>query len=856
MRRFPHLLGGLSLLRWPSSCLGASKASWARSLVAILILWLLEVAPMAHAISLAYDIIIVGGSFSAPAAALAAARTNPQAQILLVEPTDWLGGQTTSQGVAAIDNAWHDPGATLMRNQPSLYYPADYLDFLDRLKNAPASAPGEGFTPNGSCWVSREAFDPRTAAWVLDQMIAQTTNVTVLRMTVVKRVQTRSISDEFGPALEITSLTLVQRTPKPGYIPHSKLLSQEITDWYSTTDSSDFTKTLYEVTARDSQKGLVVIDASETGDVIVLSGALYTVGRELTTEEMAEDGTPPACDEHGSQATVFPFCMTDNPTTHSEDELKAPWPDFDSYFADQSATYFSFGSYTYNRIWTYRRLKCNGPLWSFDTVNLGDVSMQNWYPGNDYPYGSIYKSRSDCAAEASDWRGGLDLTHLAQAEKHAVAWYFYMKQRRTTSWDTRMPHGTTDSLNMMGTGSGLSKFPYIRCCRRIIGLSNFRLTSRYLVNTAASDYSGGTSWRFYDSVGIGNYAVDVHPTKNSTGISPPFSKAAPFYIPYRALGSVNIRNLLAGGKQIATTYITNACYRLHPIEWAIGSAGGTAAGMMSAQGLSNMDLLDTPTLRQLQSAVRTNSPIHWAAFDSNPFPPNNGDLVVNNLRPIQNGVPFRVEVYHHRAVRARIFADGAFLGETTTKANGRLVLNNCLAPSTTTTFVAYCYDGAGQLLDVLVLGPGGTDFSIVDDSDSTRFSLSGTWTTGTAQPDKYGTTYRYSWGTNPPSSATWKLYVPTPGIYEVYVWYPQASNRATDSPFTVYHAQGTTTVRINQQINGGRWVLLGQFQFRGDGTDKVVLTNDIADTSKLVVADAVKTVFVDVPTGVSEWQLE
>lgn len=805
---------------------------------------------------LAYDIVIVGGSFSAPAAALAASRTNPNAQILLVEPTDWLGGQATSQGVAAIDNAWHDPGATLMRTQPTLYYPADYLDFLNRLKNAPPEAPGEGFAPNGSCWVSREAFDPRTAVWVLDQMLAETTNVTVMRMTVVKRVQTAPVSDDFGNALRITSMTLIQRTPKPGYQPHSKLLSQEITDWYSPSESSDFSKSLYDVIPRDPQKGFVVIDASETGDVIVLSGAVYTVGREQTTEEMAEDGTPPACNETGSQATVFPFCMTDNPTTHSEDELKSPWPDFDSYYATQSSTYFSFGSYTYNRIWTYRRLKNTGPLWSFDSVNLGDVSMQNWYPGNDYPYGSIYKTKSQCAAEAANWQGGLDLTHVAQAEKHAVAWYFYMKERRTTTWDTRMPHGTTDPLNMMGTGHGLSKFPYIRCCRRIIGLDNFRLTSRYLVNTAAANYNGGTSWRFYDSVGIGNYAVDVHPTKNSSGISPSFSKAAPFYIPYRALGSTNVRNLLAGGKGIATTYITNACYRLHPIEWVIGSAGGTAAGMMSAQGLSNLDLLDTPTLRQLQANVRTNSPIHWAAFDSDPYPRNNGDLIVNNLNPIQDGVPFRVEVYHHRAVRAKVYIDGNFVGETTTKANGRLVLNNVLAPSSAVSFVAYCYDAAGNLLDTIILGPDSTDFSIVDDSDPQRFSLSGSWTTGTAQPNKYGTSYRYSWGYNQPSTATWKLYIPIPGIYELYLWYPESSNRATDAPFTVYHAQGTTTIRVNQQINGGRWVLLGQFRFRGDGTDKVVLSNAISDTSKLVVADAVKTVFVDVPARVSHWELE
>ena len=120
--------------------------------------------------SLQFDIVVNGGSFSAPAAAIAAARVNPAAQVLLVEPTDWLGGQSTSQGVSAIDNAWHSPGGALMRDNQAIYYPADYLDFLNRLKNKPPEAPGTGMAPNGSAWVSREAFDPRTGAWVLDQM--------------------------------------------------------------------------------------------------------------------------------------------------------------------------------------------------------------------------------------------------------------------------------------------------------------------------------------------------------------------------------------------------------------------------------------------------------------------------------------------------------------------------------------------------------------------------------------------------------------------------------------------------------------------------------------------------------------
>ena len=42
----------------------------------------------------------------------------------------------------------------------------------------------------------------------------------------------------------------------------------------------------------------------------------------------------------------------------------------------------------------------------------------------------------------------------------------------TTAWDTHLLR-TTDTLNMMSTGTGLAKFPYIRCTRRIIGV--FRL---------------------------------------------------------------------------------------------------------------------------------------------------------------------------------------------------------------------------------------------------------------------------------------------------------------------------------------------------------------------------------------------
>jgi hypothetical protein len=807
---------------------------------------------MATATTLTADIVVNGGSFSAPAVALAAARTSPTASILLLEPTDWLGGQATSQGVSAIDNAWHSPAAALMRDNPTLYYPADYRDFLNRMRPPlPPTAPGKGLAPAGTCWVSREAFDPRTGAWVLDQMMAEYPNITVLKMTVVKSVATVPVTDEFGTGVVITSLTLVRRQPAGGYVPHTKLTSQEIADWYSTADSADFTKTILTVVPRNPARGLVVVEASELGDAMVLSGASYTVGRELTTEEMSEAGVPPACDEDGGQATVYPFCMTDAATPAPENELKAGFPGFDDYYTSQVANYFSLGSYSWARVWTYRRLLTTGPLYANDTVSPGDVTMQNWYPGNDYPYASFYLNRAAAAGQSGNWMGGVDPAVLYEAEKHAVAWYFFMKANRTTPWDTQYPRGA-HPLNMMGTGHGLAKFPYIRCCRRGIGLHNFRLTSRYFVNTQAAGYSGGTSYRFYDSVGIGNYAVDIHPTRVSTGLSPPFTYAAPFYIPYRALGSANVRNLLLAGKNIATTYISNAAYRLHPIEWAIGSGAGTAAGLMARDGLTNYGLLDAPALRALQAAVAANSPIHWAAFDTSPTVARNGDLIVNDLKPVQNGVPFRVEVYHHRGVRARVYLGASFLGETTTRANGRLLLTGVTAPANSTGFLAHVYDASGNLLDIIAQSAGIEDPFIVDNVDP-RFSLMGSWTIASAQPDKYGSSYAYCWGYSAPSTATWLLSVPSPGQYEVFVWYPQASNRATDSPFTVHHADGQTTKRINQQIRGGQWVSLGTFRFAGLNGDRVVLSNSIADTSKLVVADAVR-IAGPLNAGVAEWQ--
>lgn len=123
--------------------------------------------------------------------------------------------------------------------------------------------------------------------------------------------------------------------------------------------------------------------------------------------------------------------------------------------------------------------------------------------------------------------------------------------------------------------------------------------------------------------------------------------------------------------------------------------------------------------------------------------------------------------------------------------------------------------------------------------DNTSAAYVGTWSTGTGSRDKYNTDYRYKTGGTGTAKVTWNLNVPSTGKYEVCVWFPQGSNRTTAARYTVNHAAGSSLVTINQQTKGGRWVRLGDYNINA-GSGSVVLTDQVPDTTKVVMADAVK----------------
>lgn len=127
---------------------------------------------------------------------------------------------------------------------------------------------------------------------------------------------------------------------------------------------------------------------------------------------------------------------------------------------------------------------------------------------------------------------------------------------------------------------------------------------------------------------------------------------------------------------------------------------------------------------------------------------------------------------------------------------------------------------------------------------------SGAWPASSADPGLYGTNYATAAAGTGHGQAIWSFTVPASGLYTVSAWWTTNTNRATNAPFTVFHAGGQSTVLVNQQQNGDQWNPLGQYTFQSGKTYFVTL-NDNANG--VVVADAIRV--QSLPSAVADWTL-
>ena len=528
------------------------------------------------------DVIIIGGGLGGCAAAIAALRAGKR--VIITEPTDWLGGQLTQQAVPPDEHPWIETtGRTLayadLRTKIRDYYRRNY-PLTDAAKAKADLNPG-----NGS--VSRLCHEPRVALAVLDEMLAAACS----RRQLIVLLNSRPVSATVH-ADRIEAVTI------------ENLAGQ-------TTQLS----------------GTYFIDASEEGDLLPLVQAEYAIGME-SQRETDEPHAPLEAAPGHVQSFTWCFAMDhvpdesgliDRPRDYDfwkshVPPLTPPWPG-----KLLSLTYsnprtlapreLSFVPGTAQNpapktsslnLWMYRRIA--DPTLLVGEPRGSGITIVNW-PQNDYMLGAI--TTEDEQSRKTHWDASRQLS---------LSFLYWLQTEAPRPDGGQGWPGLRLRKDVVGTADGLAKYPYIREARRI--KSEFTILEQHLTRESRRKVlSNGSlplaATEYIDSVGVGYYALDLHPRIGGANYLD--LESLPFQIPLGALIPRRLTNLIAGGKTIGTTHISNGCYRLHPVEWNIGESAGWLAAYCIDKSLVPRQVRNDPTTLQDLQRVLTQQgiPLAW-----------------------------------------------------------------------------------------------------------------------------------------------------------------------------------------------------------------------------------------------------
>jgi len=217
-----------------------------------------------------------------------------------------------------------------------------------------------------------------------------------------------------------------------------------------------------------------------------------------------------------------------------------------------------------SNLWVYRRIA--------DRTNFlpdayrSDITLVNW-PQNDYWGGDLVTASPEQRKEL-----------LRRAKQLSLSLLYWMQTEAPRAGGGYGWKGLRLRSDIVGTEDGLARYPYVRESRRI--RAEFTVLERYVGTDMRMKETGKpreevTAEKFQDSVGVGSYRIDLHPSAGGTNYIDVSS--LPFQIPLGALIPRRVENLLPACKNLGATHITNGCYRLHPVEWNIGEAAGALA---------------------------------------------------------------------------------------------------------------------------------------------------------------------------------------------------------------------------------------------------------------------------------------
>lgn len=480
------------------------------------------------------EVLVVGAGLGGIAAALqlcAAGRS-----VILTEPLSMIGGQVTTQLTAPLDEH-----PLIETHETSV----GYLRFrnLVRAQYLGVKNPGAG-------WVSNLCFEPLVGLAVLQDMLRPWVEAGLLRVLLETRPQHVHHSGEQG------------------------------------IQSIGFTDPFGELVISARQ----IIDATELGDLLPLSGAPWVIGSEGRRAH-AESFALPVPDPLAEQActVVAALVREDNAAPLGPPPRNYEmWRDTQPFSLNLSGhdesvhryRMFETGPDGRESFWSYRRVRAIGP----------EAAVINW-AGNDY---------DRCGLVA-----GGDYT-VAQARELTLAFVHWL--RTEVPRDDGVGVGYPElrlAPEVSGTPDGLAMAPYVRESRRL------RTSSPVTIHDISLNGADPHARRVDDSVGIAWYHADLHARIGSRFSV--YAPTAPFYIPASALVGPEVPNLIMGAKNLSATQIAAAAYRVHHGEWAVGEAAAHIALQALETARTAFDVVSSPNaVAEVQTRlVAAGCPIDW-----------------------------------------------------------------------------------------------------------------------------------------------------------------------------------------------------------------------------------------------------
>ncbi|MDR2674447.1 MAG: FAD-dependent oxidoreductase, partial [Opitutaceae bacterium] len=477
-----------------------------------------------------YDIIVAGAGTAGWAAAIQAARLG--AKVLLLEESDWIGGQMAAAAVTSMDEqgCW-DKFPVRERGL--------YKEFHESITNYYCTHDKDPYRAYYSWPVQREGgYEPKVARAILYAFIAN------------ERAQGRTLDLATG-----ATITAVAKT-------NDCITGVTITHGVAQTNKNIACK--------------VLIEATEYGDILPLAKVPYRLGAGKS------GNLDPECPV---QSHTWLAVIREYPGGLPEHlRIPAPPPGYEPkrYRKTQLHGRLIWGSpgKDYKGPRTYRVLLAWRGMADIDSPSTGlatenrhtQAGLNGGY--QDYPVN--VRSIEDSHARRDAERDGIyrTLSIVYYLQQLGLDWGLAEDEGYDTPCNRRMMAARNLRPDLLPIARRLPCHPYVRESRRAIGLYTLKTADMGRFENAA---------HFQNSVAMGDYFMDIDHGKTAAFVEKdldperPAREGGPFQIPFEVFIPRTTDGLVLAEKNISQSRIVNGATRLQPVTMLNGQAAGAIA---------------------------------------------------------------------------------------------------------------------------------------------------------------------------------------------------------------------------------------------------------------------------------------